>query len=54
VNHNINAALARERAAELERRAKRHPHDASEIPPFTTPVVREVPPSQDVFEGELW
>ena len=54
MNHNVNVALARERAAELDRRAKQRAHDASEITPYTTPVVREVPPSRDVFEGEVW
>jgi len=66
VNNHISAALAREHAAALAKsRAKsspngrfgpRHSEGDAEIPPFATPVVREVPPPAvgDVFEGEVW
>ena len=61
MNHHISAALARERARELaESRAKASrkkrfgPRGEEEIPPFTTPVVRELPVDRAEPEGELW
>ena len=66
MNHHLSAALVHERIADSARRSARatsngrfgvrHPHGVGEIPPFTMPVVREVPSASEQarVEGGQW
>lgn len=66
MNHHLSAALVRERIADSARHSARatsngrfgprRPHGVGEIPPFTTPIVREVPGASEQAraEGGQW
>ena len=66
MNHYLSAALVRERIADSARRSARvtsnarfgprHSHGVDAIPPFTTPIVREVPAASEQarVEGGQW
>ena len=66
MNHHLSAALVHERIADSARRSARatssarfgprHSHGVDAIPPFTTPIVREVPSASEQVrvEGGRW